>query len=363
MSRVIDRAAGLALACVWLAMVAGTSACAASTSRTVTRAIVHSSAVAPVRAAPVRGVSEVTIVVRDVDEAERFYTTVLGFSLVERFEEGGEAFGATLGVPGASARAVVLHLGQERIRLRQFIEPKSAAIPADARSNDRWFQHIAIVVRDMDRAYERLRAAGVRHVSPGPQTLPRSNPAAGGIAAFYFNDPDGHVLEIIHFPPGKGDPRWQTPGDDLFQGIDHTAIVVADTEASKRFYQGVLGLRVAGESHNFGPEQERLNNVAGANLRITALRAAAGPGIELLEYLAPRGGRERPADARPTDLVAWSTTLLTSDAADLERRLRSASVTWITPGFVPGPQPGETTALIADPDGHLMTIRARSASN
>ncbi len=67
--------------------------------------------------------------------------------------------------------------------------------------------------------------------------------------------------------------------------------MVGDTVASLRYYRDVLGLQVAGESENFGPEQERLNNALGARLRITTLRAAAGPGVELLEYLAPRDGR------------------------------------------------------------------------
>jgi hypothetical protein len=34
------------------------------------------------------------------------------------------------------------------------------------------FQHIAIVVSDMDKAYELLRRAKVKHVSTAPQTLP-----------------------------------------------------------------------------------------------------------------------------------------------------------------------------------------------
>ena len=75
--------------------------------------------------------------------------------------------------------------------------------------------------------------------------------------------------------------------DKLFLGIDHTAIVISDTDASLRFYRDVLGLQVVGESENYGPEQERLNNVFGARLRITSLRAASGPGVEFLEYLAP----------------------------------------------------------------------------
>jgi len=51
-----------------------------------------------------------------------------------------------------------------------------------------------------------------------------------------------------------------------------------------RFYRDTLGLRAARESENYGTEQEHLNNVFGARLRITGLRATDGPGIELLEY-------------------------------------------------------------------------------
>src|SRR5258705_2161747 len=104
----------------------------------------------------------------------------------------------------------------------------------------------------MAKAYARLREHNVRQAWSGPQKLPDWNPNAGGIEAFYFKDPDGHPLEVTHFPPGKGDPRWQRPTDAVFLGIDHTAIVVADTDASLRFYRDVLGLRVAGESENYG---------------------------------------------------------------------------------------------------------------
>lgn len=100
-------------------------------------------------------------------------------------------------------------------------------------------------------------------VSEGPQRLPDWNPAAGGIRAFYFRDPDRHPLEVLQFPAGKGDPKWARR-DRLFLGIDHTAIVVSDTEASLRFYRDALGLRVAGAAENWGPEQERLNHVSGA---------------------------------------------------------------------------------------------------
>src|SRR4030095_11025130 len=112
-----------------------------------------------------------------------------------------------------------------------------------------------------------------------------------------------HFLEIISFPVGKGAAQWHDATREVFLGIDHTAIVVDDSNASLHFYRDTLGLQVAGESENYDVEQEHLNNVFGARLRITSLRAADGPGIEFLEYLAPRDGRAAPADLRANDIA------------------------------------------------------------
>src|SRR5204862_538259 len=192
----------------------------------------------------------------------------------------------------------------------EFLAPKGRPIPPDMRANDRLFQHIAIVVSDMAKAYGQLKEHGVEHASTGPQRLPDWNPNAAGISAFYFRDPDRHFLEIISFPNDKGAAKWHGAHTDLFLGIDHTAIVVDDTNVSLGFYRDTLGLKVAGESENYDIEQEHLNNVFGARLRITALRASEGPGIELLEYLAPRDGRPAPADLRANDIAHWQTTLV-----------------------------------------------------
>jgi hypothetical protein len=60
-------------------------------------------------------------------------------------------------------------------------------------------------------------------IPTAPQRIPDSNQAAAGIRAFYFKDPDGHNLEVIYFPPGKGNPKWKKPTNQTFLGIDHTA--------------------------------------------------------------------------------------------------------------------------------------------
>jgi catechol 2,3-dioxygenase-like lactoylglutathione lyase family enzyme len=259
-------------------------------------------------------VGPIGVTVADMERSLDFYTHVLHFSKLSDEEFAGENIEHVKGVFGVRIRVARLQLGEEQMELTQYLAPQGRPVPIDSRSNDRWFQHIAIIVRDMDAAYAWLRQNKVQFASSGPQTLPAWNKNAGGIKAFYFRDPDNHVLEVLWFPEGKGLPKWHKPGSDLFMGIDHTAIVVSSTEASLRFYRDVLGFHVAGESENYGTEQEHLNNVFGARLRITSLRATSGPGIEFLEYLAPRDGRPIPADLHANDLAHWETALVTGSA-------------------------------------------------
>jgi len=309
-------------------------------------------------AAPVVAVERVSINVAELERSVRFFTEVLDFELVGTEERSGPEPAALEGVFGLRQRIARVALGDERLELVELLAPRGRAYPEGSRSNDRWFQHVAIVVSDLDAAYARLRAHGVRHASSGPQRLPDWNPNAGGIEAFYFEDPDGHVLEVIEFPPDKGDPRWQTlagSGERLFLGIDHTAIVVADTDASLTFWRDALGLVVAGGSENWGTEQEHLNNVFGARLRITTLRAASGPGVELLEYLSPGDGRAYPADARANDLVHWETHLAARSLDPLLADLRGRRARFVSSDVVAGAATGRGV-LVRDPDGHAVEL-------
>ena len=308
-------------------------------------------------------VVRVGFTVSDLDREVALFTQVLDFREVSETEVAGDAFEHASGVFGMRARVARLALGAEEIELTEYLTPRGRPIPVDSKSYDRWFQHLAIVVSDLDVVYRRLRDHRVRSVSTGPQTLPAWNPAAGGIRAFYFQDEDGHNLEAIWYPPGKGDPRWQAT-DRLFLGIDHTAIVVADTEKSLAFYRDTLGLHVAGTSENYGTEQEHLNLVFGARLRITALRGSSGIGIEFLEYLTPRGGRPMAVDVQASDLAHWQTTLVPADLDGAGARLRAAHATEVSPGIAELPASElaiRRSLLVRDPDGHALQLVASAA--
>jgi catechol 2,3-dioxygenase-like lactoylglutathione lyase family enzyme len=123
-------------------------------------------------------VDRIVIPVSRLDRAAAFYTGALSF---------------TAAMPGASV-GLVLRLGDEGIEL---VQRTGRAIPSDSRSNDGWFQHLAIVVSDIDRAWRIALQEGASPISSSPQSLPAWNPNAGGIRAVYFRDPDLHPLELI----------------------------------------------------------------------------------------------------------------------------------------------------------------------
>jgi len=142
-------------------------------------------------------------------------------------------------------------------------------------------------------------------------------------------------------------------------GIDHTAIVVSDTDKSLAFYRDLLGLRVAGESENFGVEQEHLNQVFGARLRITALRAEKGPGIEFLEYISPPGGRALPENAKANDLIFWHTDLLADEINGLASRLHDRGTRFVSAPSVRlrgDSSDSVDRVMLRDPDGHALEL-------
>jgi catechol 2,3-dioxygenase-like lactoylglutathione lyase family enzyme len=307
----------------------------------------------------VTAVDAIGMTVQDMDRSVDFYSNVLSFQKISDVEVWGDEYEHLEGVFGVRLRVVKMKLGDEAIELTEYLAPKGKPFPIDTKSNDRWFQHIAIVVSDMDKAYELLRKNNVQHASTGPQRIPDWNKGAAGIRAFYFRDPDGHFLEVIFFPSGKGDKKWQMTNGKLFLGIDHTAIVVDNTDESLKFYRDALGLRVAGESENYGTEQEHLNNVFGARLHISGLRAASGPGIEFLEYLAPSGGRPTPVDIKSNDIAHWQTKLVVKNTNDAWTTLTQRNTTFVSSGAVAIPDAKlgfGSGLLVRDPDGHAMLL-------
>jgi catechol 2,3-dioxygenase-like lactoylglutathione lyase family enzyme len=312
----------------------------------------------------VQRIKMIGFTVADADRESDFFTNVLRFEKVADFRVVGSEYAKMEGVFNANMRIVHLRLGDQIVELTQYVSPPTGRpIPVPSYSNDEWFEHMAIVVSDMDAAYKILQENNVQQISAQPITIPQTNAGAAGIKAVKFHDPEGHDLELLYYPPGKGEPSFRKPTSSLFLGLSHTAMTVESTEKGVAFYRDLLGLEVGGFTLNTGATQEVLDNLFNDTCRVTEmLPTAAPPHIEFLGYMTPPGGRAMPADTRANDLWFWQTSLVTKDIQALTDRLREAGVQFISPEVVSIPREAQAqlgfkkAVMVRDPNGHAIRL-------
>jgi catechol 2,3-dioxygenase-like lactoylglutathione lyase family enzyme len=270
----------------------------------------------------------------DLARASDFYCQALGFATVPAFSRE-----ALFAAHGYEVRAHSLRLGAQRIELVAF-DPPGAPMPPDSTAADLWSQHFAIVVDDIAGAAAAVERHGAIAITrDGPQLLPKSS---GGVTAYKFRDPEGHPLELIHFPDRRDAP-----------GIDQSAISVADASRSLAFYRA-LGLQLRTRQLNQGPEQDRLDGLSSVNVDVIGLFAdMAPPHLELLCYRKPRG---RPRAARE-GLRAIDDSRLLFEVDDIDLPLAALEALGTTPAH--RVEPGLRAAAMRDPDGHAIVITER----
>lgn len=128
----------------------------------------------------VERIDHLVLTVADIDRSVEFYTRVLG---MQRLEFG--------------AGRIALAFGEQKINLHRLGEefaPHAGRVQAG--SADLCF----VIDQPVEQALERLRREGI-DVIDGP--VPRSG-ARGDIVSVYFRDPDGNLIEICNYLPGRG---------------------------------------------------------------------------------------------------------------------------------------------------------------
>jgi lactoylglutathione lyase len=121
------------------------------------------------------------LTVRDVKKCAEFYRDKLGLTLRELQDEFAYLTFGDKGGPGValvSARGLAKEIPPERVRPEENLLQRN---------------YFAVFLGDADRAYEELRQKGVKFLQP-PAT--RSN----GQRYAFFEDPEGNLWEISHFP-------------------------------------------------------------------------------------------------------------------------------------------------------------------
>ena len=300
--------------------------------------------------------SRINLICHQAERLAEFYQRAFGFERIGDSPKIDPCFAELIGLADRPVRITSFHLGKQVIALAE-TDPPGRSYPGDVPGWDRRFQHFAIVVSDMTAAYANLRALRdwTAISIDGPQTLP---PSSGGVTAFKFRDPEGHPLEMLAFAPGSMPARWDIRSGNLCLGIDHSAISIADTSRSVAFYSR-LGLARTTRSLNVGREQEKLDDLPGAVVEVTALISPmqAVPHVELLCYRDNFDSHElwpNPNDVAATQLV------FEADRDALEAIVALNHDTTISKSTTS--ESGEIQAvLLRDPDGHLLCIESRTA--
>lgn len=117
------------------------------------------------------GLRHLALHARDLDAMKRFYTDVLGFDV--EWEPDPDNVYLSSGIDN-----LALH--------RAGGEVKGGAL-----------DHLGLIVRapeDVDKWAEFLKSRGVE-----PAVAPKTH--RDGARSFYFRDPDGNTIQIIHHPP------------------------------------------------------------------------------------------------------------------------------------------------------------------
>jgi methylmalonyl-CoA/ethylmalonyl-CoA epimerase len=106
--------------------------------------------------------SHVGVAVKDLDEAVKFYTEVLGIDPKNVRVGGRPDF----------MRIANIMIGDERVELLQFVDKKNTVIAGVGAENRHALQHIGIYVDSVAGAMEEFRGLGAQMLDEKPRQMP-----------------------------------------------------------------------------------------------------------------------------------------------------------------------------------------------
>jgi catechol 2,3-dioxygenase-like lactoylglutathione lyase family enzyme len=216
---------GFAIACI----VTGSAVCAQTTAGAAIHPTEEGYTLPPVRhalpleanKAGVFGLDHTHIWTADLDRSIKFYTELLGFTVMQPIQDIGqdEWMQKMLGVPGASFRVAMLNIPggpSYSIHVPTIEIWEVKGIPLDTSLKDNPTKNLqgkgynSYRVTNLGAIMARLEAAGVEVI--GAPIWP--SPSMGGV---YIVDPDGQLVELDEFDnaPGElsaGYPKGKSSG-------------------------------------------------------------------------------------------------------------------------------------------------------
>lgn len=148
-------------------------------------------------AANVTAVDHTGFAVSSLDEAVRFWTGALGFTLERQSEMGGEFLHQVTGVEDPSVKTAIVRAPDGyMVELLQYSKGRhNGEVPKSAGSIGA--AHLALAVKDIGAAIARVEAAGWK-AKGSPQSIP-GGPRKGTLVG-YVSGPDHITIEFMQPP-------------------------------------------------------------------------------------------------------------------------------------------------------------------
>ena len=121
------------------------------------------------------------LVVHDLEKCVSFYRDILGLQLKSKEDDFAYLVFRNQAVPGVAVLSIdsaAKNISEAQIQLREKATHRT---------------YFAVFLEDVDEEYESLKSKGVHFIKP-PTTYPWGQRIA------YFEDPEGNLWEISHFP-------------------------------------------------------------------------------------------------------------------------------------------------------------------
>ena len=139
----------------------------------------------------VKDLLHVGIGVKDLEKSVWFYTEVMGMEEEYRTHNGGEKISLVVDIENADFDVCVVKKNGVRIELLDYKNDEAKRDDRHLRQDEPGLIHLAFLVDDVDKEYERIRAFGFEFNAP--PMVAREN----GPKITYFKGPDNVIIEIF----------------------------------------------------------------------------------------------------------------------------------------------------------------------
>lgn len=138
----------------------------------------------------VKSFLHVGVGVKNIEDSARFYTEVMGMEIDYRAHNEGEKISLIVGVENANFDACMLVKNDLRVELLAYESADLDENRTPVKQDSIGLLHLAFLVDDVDKEYERIKALGYEFNAP--PTVAREN----GPKITYFTGPDNVIIEL-----------------------------------------------------------------------------------------------------------------------------------------------------------------------